>query len=122
MPVYDVTKSAIHTGNGPEWADLTAAGIFRIPHEGGTFDRHFHDYDEYWLIYQGTARVMSEGIEYEVGPGSIVCTEAGQEHDVLAVSGDLEAFYFETALRPGGTAGHLHRSPELAAGHQVRQR
>src|SRR5688572_7352909 len=108
MPVYDVTESAIYGANKPDWADLTAAGIFRVPRDGGRFDRHYHDYDEYWLIFRGRARVMSEEREYDVGPGSIVCTEAGQEHDILAVSEDLEAFFVETALPPGGTPGHLH--------------
>ena len=37
----------------------------------------------------------------------------------LAVSEDLEAFFWEDALPPGGRTGHLHRSPELAAGHDV---
>lgn len=122
MPVFDVTTSAIYGDAVPQWADMTAAGIFRVPRDGGRFDRHFHDYDEYWLIYRGRGRVMSEGVEYEVAPGSVVCTQAGQEHDVLIVDEDIEAFFFETGLPPGGKAGHLHRTPELAKGHDVQTR
>ena len=98
---------------------MTAGGIFRVPRVGGRFDRHYHDTDEYWLIYRGRALVLSEGIEYLVGPGDVVCTQAGEEHDVLAVDEDLEAFFWEDALPPGGRTGHLHRSAELAAGHDV---
>jgi mannose-6-phosphate isomerase-like protein (cupin superfamily) len=122
MPVFDVKESAIYGDAVPPWADLTAVGIFQVPRDGGRFDRHFHDYDEYWLIYRGRGRVMSEGVEYEVGPGSVVCTQAGQEHDVLVVDEDIEAFFFETGLPPGGTAGHLHRTPDLAEGHDVQTR
>ena len=86
---------------------------------GVDFDRHYHDSNEYWMVFRGHARVMSEGIEYLVGPGDVVCTQAGEEHDVLAVSEDLEAFFWEDALLPGGRAGHLHRTADLAAGHDV---
>jgi mannose-6-phosphate isomerase-like protein (cupin superfamily) len=104
----------------PSWSPLTAAGLFRVAAVGGKFDRHYHDCDEYWLIFGGRARVTSEGVEYLVGPGDIVCTEAGNEHDVLAVEGELLAFYLEDRLLPGGRTGHLHRTAEDALGHEVR--
>ena len=102
----------------PSWSDVTSAGIFRVEPDG-RFDLHYHDCDEYWLIYRGRARVLSEGIEYDVGPGDIVCTQTGEEHDVLVVYEDLEAFFFEDALPAGGRTGHLHRTPEARAGHIV---
>lgn len=104
----------------PSWSPLTAVGIFRVRAVEGKFDRHYHDCDEYWLIFRGRARVMSEGVEYLVGPGDIVCTEAGNEHDVLAVEGELEAYYLEDRLLPEGRTGHLHRTAEDALGHEVR--
>jgi mannose-6-phosphate isomerase-like protein (cupin superfamily) len=93
--------------------------MFRVPTEEGWFDRHFHDCHEYWLVYGGKAKVLSEGIEYYVKPGDIVCTEAGEEHDILEVYEDLEAFWFEDATPPGSRTGHLHRDPGLAQGHPV---
>lgn len=87
--------------------------------EGGRFDCHYHDCDEYWLIFKGRGKVMSEGREYYVRPGDIVCTKAGDEHDVLEVYEDLEAFWFEDATAEGGRVGHLHRSEEKAKGHAV---
>jgi hypothetical protein len=54
-----------------------------------------------------------------VKPGDIVCTRAGDEHDVLEVYEDLEAFYFEGATPEGGRTGHLHRDGEKAKGHPV---
>ncbi len=86
---------------------------------GGRFDRHFHDCDEYWLVFKGKANVYSEGREFYVRKGDIVCTHAGDEHDVLAVYEEFEAFYLEAATPEGGRTGHLHREPELASGHDV---
>jgi hypothetical protein len=112
----------VHRGlgpqNRPEWCQVTSAGIFKIPREGW-FDRHYHDFHEYWLIYKGRAKVLTEGREFIVGPGDIVCTRAGDEHDVVEVYEDLEAFWFEEPLIGEGRLGHLHRTPELAKGHRV---
>jgi mannose-6-phosphate isomerase-like protein (cupin superfamily) len=98
---------------------VTSAGVFRIPREGGTFDRHYHDFPEYWLVFRGRAKVMSEGTEYYVKPGDIVCTDAGVEHDVLEVYEDIEAFWFEEECPPGGRTGHLYRDPGKAEAHPV---
>jgi hypothetical protein len=62
---------------------------------------------------------MSEGREYYVKPGDIVCTRADDEHDVLEVYEDLEAFWFEDACPEGGRVGHLHKDAEKAKGHPV---
>ena len=37
-------------------------GIFRVPTEGGKFDRHYHDCDEYWLIFKGKAKILPFGL------------------------------------------------------------
>lgn len=98
---------------------MTSAGVFSIPREGGWFDCHYHDFDEYWLVFGGCARIVTEGMEYLVRRGDIVCTRAGDEHDVLEVYEGFEAFWFEGPCPPGGRTGHLHRLAEHAAGHPV---
>jgi hypothetical protein len=103
----------------PPWSNVTSAGVFRVTRDGGRFDRHFHDCHEYWLISKGKAKVLSEDREYYVRSGDIVCTKAGDEHDVLEVYEDLEAFWFEDATPAGGRIGHLHKDPEKAKGHAV---
>lgn len=102
----------------PSWSDVTSAGVFRVE-PGGRFDRHFHDCDEYWLLFAGRARVLVGGSTYEVGPGDIVCTPTGTIHDVVGVYETLEGFWFEGATPEGGRIGHLHETPEDAAGHEV---
>jgi mannose-6-phosphate isomerase-like protein (cupin superfamily) len=109
----------MESGNRPNWSEVTSAGIFRVPCEGGRFDRHFHDCEEYWLIFAGKAKVWTDRREWYVQRGDIVCTKAGDEHDVLEVYEDLEGFWFEGRTPPGGRVGHLHRAPDLADGHDV---
>ena len=78
----------------PPWSDVTSAGTFRVEPDG-SFDRHFHDCDEYWLVFAGHARVLVGTRTFDVGPGDIVCTPTGTVHDVVAVRETLEAFWFE---------------------------
>jgi len=119
MPVVRTCEEPLHCGNRPAWCQVTSAGIFRVARDGGRFDCHYHDFNEYWLVFGGKAKVRSEGREYYVKPGDIVCTQAGEEHDVLEVYEDLAAFWFEDPCPEGGREGHLHRSPEKANGHPV---
>jgi mannose-6-phosphate isomerase-like protein (cupin superfamily) len=102
----------------PSWSDVTSAGTFRVE-PNGRFDLHYHDCDEYWLVFGGRAIVRVGATTYTVGPGDIVCTPTGTQHDVVAVGERLEAFWFEAATAPGGRIGHLHRTPEDAEGHVV---
>ena len=102
----------------PSWSDVTSAGIFRVE-PNGRFDLHYHDCDEYWLIFAGRARVTVGTGTYEVGPGDIVCTPTGTEHDVIGVYETLEGFWFEARTPEGGRVGHLHRTAEDAEGHDV---
>ena len=116
MPVV----TSLRAGNPPLWSEVTAAGIFRInADDKATFDCHFHDCHEYWLVYRGRAKIVTEGVEHYVKPGDIVCTKAGDEHDMLEVYDDFEAFYFEDSTPPGGRTGHLHKSEDKAENHPV---
>ena len=85
----------------PSWSDVTSAGVFRVE-PNGRFDRHYHDCDEYWLLFAGRAIVLVGSTTYEVGPGDIVCTPTGTEHDVVAVAETLEAFWLEGRTPEGG--------------------
>ena len=119
MPVVRTSENYMRAGNRPEWSGVTSAGIFRVPVADGHFDCHYHDCHEYWLVFRGKAKVMSEGCFFYVKPGDIVCTRAGDEHDVVEVYEDMEAFWFEDATPAGGRTGHLHYSADKAKGHTV---
>ena len=119
MPVIRTSEKQMAQDNRPTWSGVTSAGIFRVPTTNGRSDCHYHDCHEYWLIFQGKAKIMTEGQTSYVKAGDIVCTEAGEEHDVIEVYEDLEAFWFEEATPPGGRIGHLHRDADKAKGHPV---
>jgi mannose-6-phosphate isomerase-like protein (cupin superfamily) len=119
MPIIRTSMKQMERGNRPEWSSVTSAGIFRVPTKDGRFDCHFHDCHEYWLIYKGKGKVLSEGKEFYVMPGDIVCTKEGDEHDFLEVYEDIEAFWFEDATPEGGRVGHLHKDTEKEKGHPV---
>ncbi len=105
--------------SAPPWSALSAAGWFRLSAAGYRFDRHFHDCAEYWAVTEGRARVAVGADEFDVGPGDLVCTPAGTEHDIVAVYGhDLVLFFLEEAVPTGGSAGHKHRDP-ATAWHEV---
>ena len=119
MPVIRTSEKTMGQDNRPEWCGVTSAGIFRVPTTNGRFDCHYHDCHEYWLVFRGKAKIMTEGQTFYVKAGDIVCTKAGDEHDVIEVYENLEAFYFEDATPPGGRVGHLHRNADKAKGHSV---
>jgi len=120
MPIVRTTnKRGLDASNRPAWCGVTAAGIFRVHRGGRRFDCHYHDYNEYWLVFKGKAKICSEEVEFYVKAGDIVCTRAGDEHDVLEVYEDFEAFFFEEAGPADARIGHLHRDAEKAAGHPV---
>ena len=94
----------------PEWLKASSFGFFRVPAGNpANFDLHYHDADEIWYVIEGRARILTEGVEHEVGPGDMVCTGMGDEHHVLEVYEDLFAVYLETELEGQKRRGHLHR-------------
>jgi mannose-6-phosphate isomerase-like protein (cupin superfamily) len=97
------------TGDRPEWLKWSGFGLGVID-DPSVVERHFHDADEYWFVFEGRARVMSEGQEYVIGPGDILVTKMGDEHEILEIlDGPLRAFWVEDELRGRKRPGHLHR-------------
>jgi len=81
------------------------------PKETG-FDNHFHDCDEYWIVFKGSGVAVSEGEHFEVGPGDCVATRMGDHHDFPIVHEPVVAVFFETTMygqkRPGHLWEHTH--------------
>ncbi len=96
------------TAEKPDWLPWSGCGVGVID-DAESFDRHFHDAHEYWFVFQGRARVLSEGEEYEIGPGDILVTKMGDEHDILEIlEAPLKSFWVEDALAGRQRSGHLH--------------
>lgn len=104
-----------------DWAAETSSGIFMVGKSDGredkgdavdyaketSFDCHYHDCDEYWILYEGRGVAVSEGQSYAVGPGDCVATGMGFHHDFPLVHEPVKAVYFETGLEGAGRRGHL---------------
>ncbi|MDP8908282.1 MAG: cupin domain-containing protein [Chloroflexota bacterium] len=98
-----------NTDQQPDWVKWSNFGIGTVTN-ANQLEPHFHDADEYWVVFSGRARVMSEGQEYEIGPSDVLCTKMGDEHDILEIiEGPLQTFWFEDELRGKQRPGHLHR-------------
>ena len=107
---------------GGHWEGLTGThGIFTIdnsdnPKNDGDptdyprktdFDNHYHDFDEYWVIFKGSGRAVSEGKEYELKPGYCLATKMGDHHDIPEVYEEIHAVWFESSLKGLMREGHL---------------
>jgi mannose-6-phosphate isomerase-like protein (cupin superfamily) len=92
----------------PDWVKWSNFGV-GVLENADQLEPHFHDADEFWLVYAGKARVISNDVEYIVGPGDILCTPMGHEHDVLEVlEAPFSCFFIEDELRGRRRPGHLH--------------
>lgn len=116
--VVSVVRSHLTPEYRPSCSDVAGLGIFELA-SGATFDRHFHDSVEYWMIFAGKAKAAIEDEPYYIQAGDVICTPAGSVHDIWEIYEPLEGFYLEEGVPPGGRLGHLHRSDEDAAGHPV---
>jgi len=116
-----------------KWRNITSSGIFAVTNTGGppdfdtpydyikrtSFDNHYHDCDEYWVVIEGEARVASENRIYEIGPGDCLYTRMGWHHDVLEVTRGtmLRAIWLEGTLKGRQRKGHLWEPRHGAAEH-----
>lgn len=104
------------------WGEETGgSGLFEVHNEDGRedrgdpfdyekttrFDSHFHDCDEYWILFEGKGTAVSEGRQYEVEPGDCVATGMGYHHDFPRVESPVRAVYFETTMAGQKRRGHL---------------
>jgi mannose-6-phosphate isomerase-like protein (cupin superfamily) len=107
---------------GGHWEGLTGThGLFKLDNSDNptntgdpadyprktSFDNHFHDCDEYWVIYQGSGLAVSEGKKYELAPGYCLATKMGDHHDIPEVYDEIHAVWFESSLKGLMREGHL---------------
>lgn len=115
------------------WGDETGGvglfGLSNVPEESRidmgdkmpypkhtSFDAHFHDCDEYWIVVSGRGTVVSEGRHFEIGPGDCLATGMGHHHDFPEAAEPVTAVFFETTMegakRPGHLWNHTHGPAE----------
>ncbi len=71
------------------------------------FDNHYHDCDEYWIIFAGRGLAVSEGKYYKISAGDCLATRMGDHHDFPQVFETIRGVYFETTLVGQKRRGHL---------------
>ena len=104
--VFELTNSESPKNNG----DLTE-------YERNTeFDNHFHDCDEFWVLFEGEGEIVTEGNRYKVKAGDCVFTKAGDHHDFPIVNKTIKGVWFETSYigkkREGHLWNHTHNKTE----------
>lgn len=120
--VAEVTADTVVIRMCGRWGEeLGGSGLFGVsksenPRDVGdkvdypketNFDLHYHDCDEYWILYEGSGVAVTEGKPYRVGPGDCVATGMGFHHDFPQVTEPVRAVYFETTLQGRKRLGHL---------------
>ena len=120
--VGEVTAPTVLIRMTGRWGDqVGGSGLFGVanmtkPADGGDkvtyrkatgFDNHFHDCDEYWIVYEGRGVAVSEGKSFEVGTGDCIATGMGHHHDFPLVHEPVKAVYFETTMEGAKRGGHL---------------
>nr|WP_237535573.1 cupin domain-containing protein [Streptomyces sp. SID3343] len=123
--IRTATGARLNAENRPRGCLAHSAGRFRIRATGTSrFDRHFHDFDEFWFVAAGTGTIHVGDAVHQIQPGDIIHTPTGVDHDIVAVTGDqdLEVFWLSWALPPGADGRHLHRTPQDAIKHPVPSR
>jgi mannose-6-phosphate isomerase-like protein (cupin superfamily) len=100
-------KTNPQEGKFPTWSEISKYGINTL-NVGDTVKLHFHDANEYWVIVEGRGIATSEGQEYELEPGDMLQTKAGDEHS-LVVTEKMVAVYLYGIMPPGGRFGYLYK-------------
>lgn len=72
-------------------------------------DYHYHDGDEYWMVFRGHFTLNYDGNEYELRPGSMLAAGMGFEHGSVAPEEHFEAVVIATQLEGQNRDGHLVR-------------
>ena len=84
-------------------------------------DRHYHDYQEHWIVIEGEGR-LAVGEEFvDVEPGDCVSTAVGWHHDCVFVKGggSMRIAWFGSTPRRKKRVEHLHEDADGVAVPEV---
>lgn len=73
---------------------------------------HYHDFNEYWLLFRGHPLATHDSDEIQLDPGVMLATRVGHEHGIAQPLETVEGVGLQT--RPVGRKrqGHLHRETD----------
>jgi len=90
------------------WTEAIRMAVMQFG-PGRPCEYHYHDGDEYWLVYRGHFTLLCDGDEHPMSPGSVLAAGAGEEHGVISPAETFEAVGFATQLEGRKRDGHLWR-------------
>ncbi|HZM74570.1 MAG TPA: AraC family ligand binding domain-containing protein [Candidatus Limnocylindrales bacterium] len=99
---------------------VSSAGMFTVRGDGtATFDRHYHDFGEFWCIAAGAGILQIGQNSFEVQAGDVLYTPPGTVHDIVAVGEPMRIFWLSEPIPEGGRQGHQHQTPTDADKHPI---
>ncbi len=72
-------------------------------------DYHYHDGDEYWMVFRGHFTLNYDGREYNLRPGLLMAAGMGYEHGATDPEEHFEAVVMAMGLEGEKRDGHLNR-------------
>jgi mannose-6-phosphate isomerase-like protein (cupin superfamily) len=70
---------------------------------------HYHDFNEYWLLFRGHPLATHDDDELHLHPGTLLATRTGHEHGIAKPEETVEGVGLQTSLVGRKRQGHLHR-------------
>jgi mannose-6-phosphate isomerase-like protein (cupin superfamily) len=77
-------------------------------------DLHYHDGDEYWIIFRGHFTLDYNGRKVKMGPGDLLAAGKGFEHGALVPEEVMQGIVMAMPLEDGKRDGHLNRDNQGA--------
>lgn len=75
---------------------------------GNPCDYHYHDGDEYWLVFRGNFTLDYNGMRIPVGPGDLLAAGKGIPHGALQPEQVMNAIVMAMPLEDAKRDGHLN--------------
>lgn len=117
------------------WKEMATAGVHIIetvdnpqkndrPYDDrktSNFDRHYHDYQEYWVVFDGKAQMVIGEKLFDTGPGDCVIAAKGWHQDCVFVEGGgkLGLVWLGATPRGNRRIGHLYENKHGKAETEV---
>jgi quercetin dioxygenase-like cupin family protein len=116
---YDVPESGATLSNTGEsvaelarieghWEQTIRSEIF-MSQPGNPCDYHYHDGDEYWIVFRGRFNIDYAGLKIPTKPGELLAFGKGYEHGLLDPEEVMGAIVLAMPLEDRERDGHLNR-------------
>ena len=76
---------------------------------GNPCDLHYHDGDEYWIVFRGHFNLNYHGMTVRTGPGHLLAFGKGFEHGLLDPEEVMQGIVLAMPLEGAMRDGHLNR-------------